>query len=124
MNFLSIGLFGLLGVYFRWWIDQAMLGLSKNFPFSTLLINSVGSFLIGLIYVLSQERHLLSESTRLTLSIGFCGGLTTFSAYTLQSVLFLDHKEKLLFLLYFVISPVMGLGCAFLGMCVARAFKF
>ena len=85
-----------------------------------MIINIVGCFLAGLIFTLGQ-RELLSEELQIGLLVGFCGGFTTFSAYTLQSMRLLEMGFIRPALLSFVLSPIFGLIAVAAGMAVARA---
>ncbi len=65
--------------------------LGTGFPFGTLCINVVGSFLIGIMVALAGERvQALSEAGRFFLAIGFCGGFTTFSTFSLETLTMLQ----------------------------------
>lgn len=89
------------------------LWLNTSFPFGTLLVNATGCFLIGLLWgLLSRE---LSESMRLLLMTGFCGGFTTFSSFTYESMDLLLRGRWPGFLLYTCGSVVAGLMATFAG---------
>lgn len=122
MNSLYIGVFGLCGIFLRYWIDQLALSWSVPFPTGTFLINLSGSFLAGLIYALSIERGIIPNDLKIGLLVGFCGGFTTFSAYTLQSFLLLDQRRILLSIVYLCSSPILGLVCTFLGVALVRTW--
>ena len=89
-------------------------GLVTGFPWSTFTINIAGSLLIGVFYALST-RFNLSVETRLFLTVGVCGGFTTFSTFSNES-LFL-FKEGLYFTLatYVLLSIVLGVFAVFSG---------
>lgn len=121
MNLVSIGFFGVIGVLSRYLIDQQFAKwLPSIFPGSTLLINCLGSFLIGVCYVLSNESAVLSKDIALALMVGLLGGFTTFSAFSLQTLYLFEQKEFLMGGLYFVGSPVLGLAFAYAGVFIAR----
>ena len=116
---LTVAFFGLLGVLSRYGIDRAFGG--GDFPWNTLAINVAGSFLAGLLYVLS-ERGNLSTNLQLGLLVGFCGGFTTFSAYTLQTMTMIEKGRWMPALAYLTVSPVLGLAAAFAPVLVAKRF--
>lgn len=90
-----------------------------HFPWSTLTVNLTGSLLIGAFYTLSA--HLgLSNETRLLLTTGLCGGFTTFSTFSQDSVLLLKQGYYGSLTLYLLLSLVLGIGAAFLGAILAE----
>ena len=85
---LLIGLGGALGTISRYWIGTWTLPISRELPLGTIAINVIGSFIIGFIgtLTLAHGRHPLSENARLFLMVGVCGGFTTFSSFSLQTL--------------------------------------
>lgn len=82
-----------------------------GFPWATLTVNVTGSFLIGLFYALSAKMGLPDE-VRLFLTAGLCGGFTTFSTFSNDSLELLRQGEGSLFVVYAIVSFSMGiLGC-------------
>lgn len=112
-NIALISVLGVLGILCRYCIDQYLVSWNQQGPVTTLLINIVGSFLAGLIYALATSRH-FSISLQSALLIGFCGGFTTFSAYTLQTLMMFERGKASLALAYLILSPVLGLLAAFI----------
>ncbi|MDR0937955.1 MAG: fluoride efflux transporter CrcB [Mediterranea sp.] len=85
-----------------------------HFPWSTLCVNLVGSFLIGLFYAFS-ERWQLSTEARLFLTAGVCGGFTTFSTFSNDGLALLKDGFYGTFALYVVASVGSGLIAALAG---------
>ncbi|MDR0892666.1 MAG: fluoride efflux transporter CrcB [Mediterranea sp.] len=85
-----------------------------HFPWATLAVNLVGSFLIGLFYALS-ERWQLSAEVRLLLTTGLCGGFTTFSTFSNDGVALLRGGFYGTFVLYVAVSIGIGLAAALAG---------
>jgi fluoride exporter len=85
---LWIGLGGALGTIARYWIAIWALPLSRSLPWGTIGINISGSFIIGFVGTLTlmQGRYPLPETGRLFVMVGLCGGFTTFSAFSLQTL--------------------------------------
>ncbi len=89
LNYALIGLGGALGSMLRAWLGTAMVGLTgSSFPWGTILINVVGSFVIGLFATLtaSDGRFALPFDARTFVMVGVCGGFTTFSSFSLQTL--------------------------------------
>jgi CrcB protein len=72
------------------WVHAAM-GLA--FPWGTLLVNVLGSLIIGFVMVLGLERGLVSPEVRVLLTTGFCGGLTTFSTFSYETLALLRSEH-------------------------------
>lgn len=85
-----------------------------NFPWVTFTVNIVGSFLIGMFYALSARFNLATD-IRLLLTTGLCGGFTTFSTFSNDSLILLKQGLHGLFLLYVVLSVALGVAAAMLG---------
>ena len=85
---LWIAVGGALGSVARYWLALWALPLSERLPWSTIGINAAGSFLIGFFgtLTLASGRHPLPEAARLFVMVGFCGGFTTFSSFSLQTL--------------------------------------
>jgi CrcB protein len=79
---------GAIGTLARYLISVAALPISQNLPWGTIGINILGSFIIGLFgtLTLAHGRYPASENTRLFVMIGLCGGFTTFSSFSLQTL--------------------------------------
>jgi fluoride exporter len=85
---LWIALGGALGSVARYWLGLAALPISRSLPWGTVLINVGGSVIIGMFgtLTLAHGRHPLPETARLCVMVGFCGGFTTFSSFSLQTL--------------------------------------
>jgi CrcB protein len=111
MNFLLIALGGAAGSVLRygcsrWWN-------SPSFPYGTLAVNILGSFLIGLLWAAFSKQA--DEQKRLLLITGFCGGFTTFSAFSLEGLQLLQQSKFAPFFLYTFATIVLGLTATYLG---------
>jgi CrcB protein len=89
--------------------------LQRDFPWATLLVNIVGSFILGFIVAVAA-RQAVSETVRLIIGVGFCGGLTTFSTYSYESLDLLRRKKRGRATLYAVVTVVAGLLAAAVGL--------
>lgn len=118
---LMIATFGALGVLSRYGMDRITNYLTiTTLPISTFIINILGSFSLGLIYVLGNEKGLLDSMTYLAISIGFLGGFTTFSSFSVQTLMLFEQRQFFLAVGYFLLSPMLGLASAYAGVFIAR----
>jgi len=98
---------------------QELAGLS--FPLGTLLVNVTGCFLIGIIYGFS-DKEFINQDWRFFLATGLCGGYTTFSSFSYESLALLREGETSGFFLYIVASVAIGLLATWLGIITTKAF--
>lgn len=121
MEYLWVGVGGFLGANVRYALGLWIAGrLGSAFPYSTLLINVTGSFVIGVLLILLTERYVADPAWRLFLVVGFLGGYTTFSSYTFEALTLMEQAEWLLAAWYVIGSNGLGLVAAYLGMVLAR----
>jgi fluoride exporter len=88
---------------------------NSSFPLATLLVNIIGSFIIGLVIATSLRNPSFDSNWRLFLATGICGGFTTFSAFSAENLQLIQQGRMGLFALYAVGSVLLGLGAAWLG---------
>jgi fluoride exporter len=105
-------LFGSIGVLGRYYLDQNISPAPNGFPLSTFVINILGSFLIGFLYVAVTEKSMIEPDLGLALTIGLLGGFTTFSAYSLQIFRLYEQGSASVALVYAVLSPILGILAA------------
>jgi fluoride exporter len=98
VTWLAVAVGGALGSLARFWLAAAMTMLTgPRFPWGTLLINILGSFIIGLVAAVTMvpARLPMHPDVRVFLMVGVCGGFTTFSAFSLQTLELLQSQEIL-----------------------------
>jgi CrcB protein len=118
-----VGLAGLVGTLFRYWLSGFVARqYGETFPWGTLIVNLIGSFLAGAMYHLAEERLLLSPAVRTVVFIGLLGGFTTFSSYGLQTFTLLRNGEIGLATLNVTVSNVLGLLMVWMGYVAFKAF--
>ncbi|MEW6116997.1 MAG: fluoride efflux transporter CrcB [Nitrospirota bacterium] len=121
-NYLIIGLGGFLGAISRYavglWIGQRW---GRSFPLGTFVINVSGSFLIGLLMVLFNERFLVNPQWRLLLTVGFLGAYTTFSTFEYETGALLRDGEWFIAALNILLSVIAGFVALKLGEVLAKA---
>ena len=95
--------------------------VNSNFPINTFLINILGCFIVGIIIKYSSTINKdLSNYINHFLIIGFCGGFTTFSAYSVDSLNLLNDNKLLIFLMYSFLSSAVGILFCYLGMNIIK----
>ena len=120
-NFLIVGLGGAAGSMLRYGVQKIFQVQSvAAFPTGTLLVNITGCFLIGILWSLFSRTLTWNEEMKLLLMTGFCGGFTTFSAFTLEGIGLLKESKTVLFIIYITASVVGGLLATFIGIRIAK----
>ena len=118
---LIIWLGGGIGSVLRYLVQ---LGISKlvtvTFPAGTFLVNITGCFVIGLLYGLSGRYAALTSEWRLFLITGLCGGYTTFSSFSYESISLFRQGNYTYFILYTVLSVAIGLFSTIGGMNIVK----
>ncbi len=117
VSFLLVGAGGALGSMLRY--GFAFVPVNKNFPYHTFTANIIGSFFIGFLFGFFLKNNLTNESWKF-LAIGVCGGFTTFSAFSLEGFQLIQQQRYIIFLLYFLLSIVMGLAATLLGYALTK----
>ena len=123
MIYFMIALGGALGALSRFavgkWVNSFW---QAQFPMATLSINVVGSFLMGMAFVLISERVPSLEPLRPLIMIGFLGAFTTFSTFSLEIVSLINQQAWLSALSYLSLSCLLGIFALAAGVGLARAF--
>ncbi len=118
---LWVALGGAIGSSLRFAISEVMRRLPAlaSLPWATLLVNVTGSFVIGW-YLRSAVSADASPQMRAFITIGICGGYTTFSTFALENAQFLQNGQVGRAALYAIASVTLAVGATFLGYAVAR----
>ena len=121
-SILAVGAGGALGAISRYFV-YIMAGyiLGPNFPYGTLIVNIVGSLLMGIIIEVLALTWEASTEWRLFLTVGFLGAFTTFSTFSLDFAKLYERGRLDLCALYVSASVVLSIGALFLGMIATRA---
>jgi len=121
-DFLAISIAAILGANLRYVLSRlAAKEFGPIFPYGTLIINILGSFIVGLFVIWTTERVLVDPRWRLLVVVGFCGSFTTFSSYAFESMSFFEQGQWGLMLANIFANNLLCLGAAVAGMAVARA---
>ena len=118
LNYILIALGSAAGGITRYWASGVVANrMGQSFPWDTLFVNVTGSFVIGFLATMTapEGRWLIGPYARNLLMIGFCGGYTTFSAFSLQTVNLLQDKEWLYACGNAVLSVMLCLMSVWLG---------
>jgi len=120
-NFLIVGLGGAVGSMLRYGVQKIFqVQTVATFPTGTLLVNIAGCFLIGILWSLVSRSLTLNDEMKLLLMTGFCGGFTTFSAFTLEGIGLLKENRTVLFVIYLSASVLGGLLATFIGIRIVK----
>lgn len=88
---------GLVGCVGRYWLAGIVQSVTtQDFPAGTLAVNIIGSFVIGVVMTLSLDRGVLDDDLRILLTTGFCGGFTTMSTFSYETLSLLRDGQRLL----------------------------
>ncbi|MCY4350840.1 MAG: fluoride efflux transporter CrcB [Thiotrichales bacterium] len=119
----AVAMGGALGALMRLWVAQGVHALlGRGFPFGTLVVNVLGSLAMGVVYVLCFERFDIPPEWRAALIVGFLGAFTTFSTFSMDTLLLMQQGEHARAGMNVVLSVVLCLAGAWLGMVAARQF--
>ena len=115
-----VGAGSMLGAILRYLIIKFPI-FNLTFPINTFIVNIIGCFLVGvLIKYSSISNKELSHMINNFMIIGFCGGFTTFSAFSLDSINLLNETKYLLFLSYMLSSSILGIIFCYIGLNIIK----
>lgn len=121
MNLFLVMAGGALGSGLRYGISIALPTLASSFPTATILVNIVGTFILGLVAGTTGTSLDMNPTTRLLLGTGLCGGFTTYSAFAVETALLIEQGNLLLAGTY-VGTTLAACGlAAWAGMALSRA---
>ena len=122
LNTLLIFLGAGLGGVSRYWISNITYGfLGRQFPYGTLVVNISGCFLMGLLFVLLLERfNGIGPQLRALLLIGFLGGYTTFSSFSIETLNLFENGARLAGIANILLSVTLCLTATWLGVIGGR----
>lgn len=120
MAYLAVAFGGALGAVLRYIIGQLIPQAKSGFPYATMFANLVGCLLLGAFYVLIVERSAMSGYWRELLIVGFCGGLTTFSSFSLEALQLWLAGHTQTALLYIVLSVVFCIVATLISISLLR----
>ncbi len=120
-NLLFVGIGGGAGSIARYLISLLTHKYYQNtFPLATFIVNIIGCLLIGFLLGVFSKNFPGSPELKLLLISGFCGGLTTFSAFSSENMVLLQNGHIITALSYILFSITLGLAAVFTGLALSR----
>lgn len=120
-RYICIGIGGFLGANLRYLIKNwTVLNIRNSFPLDTLIINSIGCFLLALFLGFAFEILEIDPDLRLGISTGFIGAFTTFSTLCRETVVLYSSGESLMSAIYMFLSIAAGMLAIFLGCSISK----
>ena len=121
-HLIAIAIGGAAGAMGRYWVGGLLNNAEYRIPYGTLTCNVVGSFLMGVCFVLILERAKLSPELRPLLMVGFMGAFTTFSTFSLETVSMLQEGHVISAVFYILLSVILCLAALYGGLWLTRLF--
>jgi fluoride exporter len=120
LQFIGIAFGGALGSLLRFLLSNRVYQwLGRDFPYGTLSVNILGCLLMGFLFVFMTER-VVSAEARTSILVGFLGGLTTFSSFSMETLLLIEQSAYFKALLNMLLNLLLCLIATWLGMILAR----
>lgn len=115
LNILYIGVGGFIGAVSRYLLSRYINNLLPSFPFGTLTVNVIGSFVLGfIIYSVSLGRN-ISPEMRDLITIGMLGGFTTMSAFAYESYRLMELNQMMMFALNIALNVILCVAAVYAG---------
>lgn len=118
---LAIAAGGAIGAVMRFWVSSGVYTLlGRGFPYGTLAVNITGSLVMGFLYVLMLDRLATGAEWRAFALVGLLGAFTTFSTFSIETLILMQDAQYLKALVNMLISVLACVGAAMLGVILAR----
>ncbi len=120
-NYLTVFIGAGLGGAVRYWMGAFIQrNTAPYFPFGTLAVNLLGSFVLGMMIFGLDEKELISPTLKLFIGIGFCGGFTTFSTFSLETFNLLRDSEILLAVINITVNVMLTILGVYIAYLITR----
>ena len=117
-----VGTGGFIGSVMRYLVQfYVEKGMSSTFPMGTLIANIAGSFIIGMVFAIAEKGNLMSSEWRIFLTVGICGGFTTFSAFAFNNFTMIKEHSYGQLLFNLGGNIFLGILAVYLGIVLIRA---
>ncbi len=114
LGFIAVG--GALGACSRYLISEfCVMAFGKGFPYGTITVNVLGSFIMGLLVSAFQSELLSTEPWRQIIGLGFLGALTTFSTFSMDNVLLLQQGAFIKMGFNILLNVLLSISAAWVG---------
>jgi CrcB protein len=125
MNWIAIAIGGAIGAVSRYGIAQIVILINgaNAAPFATIMVNVIGSGLMGVIYGYLSTGGMLAETVRVFIMIGFLGALTTFSTFSMDIMAAIDRGQVVYAMLYAAVSVAGSILAFILAVLMMRAIS-
>ena len=121
-TYIAIAIGGAFGAISRYWVSESMEKVNgTGFPLGTFTVNLLGSFLIGVLFIVFAEKLEIAQQWKSLLIVGFLGAMTTFSAFSLDTLLLFQQGQYNTALFYIFSSVIACLFAAYAGIQLTRA---
>lgn len=121
LNLVAIAGGGAVGALMRFWISNSVYAiLGRDFPYGTLAVNVLGSFLMGLLFILLTERFSFDPAWRAAVLIGLLGAFTTFSTFSIETLNLFIAGEAVRAVINILLSVVVCILATWLGILLGR----
>lgn len=121
MQLIAIALGGAMGSVLRFWMSSGIYALTgRGFPWGTLTVNVLGSFLIGFLSTAMLERMNVGPELRAGILIGLLGGFTTFSTFSIETLNLIEQGDLMKAVFNAAASVLVCVAAAWLGLTLAR----
>ena len=120
-NYLIVSIGAAIGGAARYWVTNVVYKfLPSTLPYGTLAVNIIGSFIIGFVMFYLDRNELISPQMRILLTTGFCGGLTTFSTFSFETINLMRDSEFLLAGTNIILNVVLSISAVFIAYLIGK----
>ena len=121
LKIIAVAVGGSIGATARYLVSVwAAERFGADFPYGTLIVNVVGCFIIGIFMTVTTERFIVNPYWRLLITVGFVGGLTTFSSFSYETFRVLEDSNMIMALYNIGLNLLLGFVATWIGIGVAR----
>ena len=115
-----VGIGGMAGSILRYLISKNISYIYDSFPIGTFAVNIIGCLLAGILFKYLSLNKDINIEYGLFLIVGFCGGFTTFSAFSIDSINLLNENKFLVLFSYTILSSIIGILFCYIGMSIIK----